>query len=107
MSHRYVETYGVFHLSVKPGLPNVAILHGVYILEELRGSGKGHSLLTAVNERLRENHYDQAICTTAFSNVAMQSCLTKAGWSMLVQFKNRNSGKPHTVWGLTLSSVIE
>ena len=37
MSDRYSTLYGVYHITPKPGLPQVAICHGFYVLDKMRG----------------------------------------------------------------------
>jgi len=102
MSDRFSTEYGVYQISNKPGLPQVAICHGFYILDGMRGKGFGHKLMAHMISTLYTNQYDFAVCTTAGDNDAMQTCLSKAGWKQLSQFHNRKSGKSHQMWGFVL-----
>lgn len=95
---RFTTEHGVAHITPMPGLPQVAIVHGVWLLEEYRGHGMGHDLMEAVNDWVTLEHYDLAMCTTADDNKAMQACLSKAGWSKTNQFRNRLAGADHQVW---------
>ncbi len=103
MTDRYATNQGVFHITPKPGMPSIAILHGVYVLPECRGKGNGHKLMDNIVLNLQLGHYDQAICTTAGDNIAMQACLQKACWQLLTSFHNRRTNGVHQLWGITLT----
>jgi len=97
---RYSTITGVYEITPKPGLPQMAICHGFYVLDTFRGHGHGHKLMQSLIQSLRLEHFDQAICTTAGDNLAMQACLIKSGWGLLSVFTNSKTGAPHQVWGL-------
>ena len=102
---RHTTHFGVFHITPKPDLPQVGIVHGVYILAEFRGQGLGSALVARINQQLELEHYDAAICTTAGDNTPMQKCLFRAGWKMLTTFHNRKTVAPHQIWGMEVSKV--
>lgn len=104
---RHTTEYWVFHLTPKPDLPQVAILHGVYVLPHARGNGLGHNLMQEITLSMKVEHFDAAICTTAGDNHAMQACLKKAGWGLFATFHNRKSNAPHQVWGITLNKGVQ
>lgn len=104
---RQSNAQGVFHITPKPGLPQVAIVHGVYVLPEYRGNGWGHNIMRDIEIALIRDNYDAAICTTSGDNHAMQACLEAAGWSLLTTFHNRKTDAPHQMWGFTITKSVQ
>jgi GNAT superfamily N-acetyltransferase len=102
MSDRFSTKYGVFHITPKPGLPQVAICHGFYVIETMRSKGYGHKLMEDMVKQLRKDQFDYAICTTAWDNVAMQRCLVDGGWTLLANFHNRKTAQRHQLWTILL-----
>ena len=102
MTDRYSTSYGVYHITPKPGLPQVAICHGFYVLAGLKGKGHGHQLMSDMVGSLKLEHYDAALCTTSGGNAPMQKVLARAGWKLQFAFKNSKTGEEHQVWGIAL-----
>ena len=98
MTDRYSTPYGVFHISPKPGLPQIAICHGFYVLSDQKGKGNGHQLMQDMLHSLQLENYDLAICSTADNNIAMQAVLKKANWTMKELFHNAKTGEFHQLW---------
>lgn len=105
MTDRYTTTYGVYHITPKPEMPQVAICHSFYVMADVRGIGHGHKLMDSMMWNLEMEHFDYAMLTTAADNLAMQAILVRAGWTLSSTFFNRKTGLPHQVWHYTLNHV--
>jgi len=107
MSDRYSLPYGVYHITPKPGLPQVAICHGFYVFDQVRGQGYGHQLMSEMTQALIAANFDYAVCTTAGDNTAMQSCLLRAGWEYMDNFHNRKTGSKHQIWHFNPTKQVD
>ncbi len=105
MTDCYTTITGVYHITQKPGLPQVGVCHGFYVLDEFRGKGFGHQLMKSMMQSLKLEQYDYAMLTTAGDNHAMHAVLIRAGWTLQDSFYNRKTGRPHQVWSYTLTRI--
>lgn len=105
MGTRYALPYGVYSISSKPGLPQVAICHDFYVLAEVRGQGFGHKLMESLLQSVVLANFDYAICTTSSLNFAMHACLLRACWTLSGEFHNRRTNEQHQVWHNNLMQV--
>ncbi|WP_306602512.1 hypothetical protein [Azonexus sp.] len=99
MTTRYASEFGAFEISPIPGQPQLAHCHGFFIVPAGRGKGLGTQQKLEQMRLLDESLYDYATCTVDAENAAQKRVLTKTGWTFLVAFDNRRTGKKTELWG--------
>ena len=82
-----------------PGCGQIAVSHGVFLPEPLRGAGVG---LLANNQRqtlvFDTLGYDLMLCTVDETNSRQKHILEKTGWSCLKTFKSSRTGNTLGLW---------
>lgn len=57
---RHATPYGAFHIEPVPSQPQIAICHGLFVSEGMRGQGLGHMLKATQETQLKRDLYDYA-----------------------------------------------
>jgi GNAT superfamily N-acetyltransferase len=88
-----------------PSQPKIAICHGLFVHERLRGQGNGHLLKATQETQLKRDLYDYAVCTCDGANTKQQAVLEQAGWRNIDSFHNTKTGAETQVWGRRVSEI--
>lgn len=102
---RHATPYGAFHIEPVPSQPQIAICHGLFVSEGMRGQGLGHMLKAAQEAQLKRDLYDYAICTCDGANAKQQAVLERAGWRKIDTFNNTKTGAETQVWGRRVCEI--
>ena len=102
---RHDTPYGAFHIEPVPSQPQIAICHGLFVSEGMRGQGLGHMLKAAQETQLKRDLYDYAICTCDGANAKQQAVLERAGWRKIDTFNNTKTGAETQVWGRRVCEI--
>ena len=102
MTQRFSNDYGACHITALPGCPQVAVSHGVFVLPEHRRKGHGDKNHKLRLKRMKDLHYDYAVCTVATHNLAEKKNLEDNGWYKLDSFVSSNTLYGVELWGKEL-----
>lgn len=89
-------------ISTLPGCTQVAVSHGVFVPEEMRGKGLGKSANTIRQQEMKRLGYDYALCTVEDSNVAQKGVMYANEWKPLGDFLSRKTGHKVILFGKRL-----
>lgn len=99
---RYATQFGFYEISSFPGCNQLAISTHAFILPQYRGTGKGQEAHEQRLAKLREMHYDYAICTVKSTNEPQLAIMRKNGWKQLDEFFNRETNNRVFIFGKLL-----
>lgn len=103
---RFATQLGVFEIDSLPSQVQVAVCHGFYVHEQLRGKGHASALHVIQIKELRNLGYDYAICTVSGINPAQSKAIANAGWTLTNTFYNRRIGQKTEVWELDVAALF-
>jgi RimJ/RimL family protein N-acetyltransferase len=100
---RFANCFGACELDSIPGCSQLAISHGVFIRESMRGQRLGYANHNLRLERARNLHYDCVMATVDAANEKEKRNLKEMGWSCLHNFKNSKTGHTVEIWAINVS----
>lgn len=103
---RYAMPSGCFEIDSLPSQVQVAVCHGFYVYEGLRGHGLAKTLHKQQISKLCELGYDYAMCTVTGDNPAQSKAIADAGWELMSEFKNTRKGDKTQVWHFDVQQYI-
>jgi GNAT superfamily N-acetyltransferase len=101
---RFAKPEGVYHIEPMPSQVQVAICHGFYVREELRGQGLAKRLHVQQIMDMELMGYDYALCTVTGDNVPQRKALEATGWTKLSEFRNSRVGQITQTWGRPINA---
>ena len=96
---RFSTKEGFYELNPFPGCNQVVISNHAFIAAEHRGMGLGKKQHTDRLEKIKELHYDYALCSVNASNRKEIHILNTNGWKLLDTFHNKETTNMVELWG--------
>lgn len=103
---RFNGLVGHYEIDSLPSQVQVAICHGFYVHEGLRGQGLAKQLHKDQIKNLIELGYDYAVCTVTGDNQAQSTAIAKAGWELMSEFYNTRKGEKTQVWHFNVGAYL-
>lgn len=89
---RVAHNHAVAEIDSMPGCGQVAIVHGSFVPNPLRGLGHGKAAHKARLQMMADLGYDVAICTVDLSNLAQVAIMRDNNWTPVFNFWSSKTG---------------